>query len=101
AGGRRGEGEVPMIEADTFDAFATAVGTFAAQLSPALPVAWPGINFTPPDTGEWLEVSVFPNGTENYGMANDAPVEHMGILQVGCCARTGSGVVSVLELAGA
>jgi len=44
---------------DIYNAFAALIATYAA--SKGLPVAWPGINFTPPTTGAWLEVSWFPN----------------------------------------
>jgi hypothetical protein len=88
-------------EADLYDAFATAFATFAAGLSPALPVSWPGIHFTPPDEGSWLELRLFPNETQNYGLADDAPALHQGMLQVGVCTRPGGGIVDALQVAGA
>lgn len=54
---------------DIYNAFAAIVGTYAASKS--LPVAWPGINFTPPATGAWLEVAWFPNQTMDKGFGND------------------------------
>jgi hypothetical protein len=87
--------------ADTYDAFAIALGTFAAQLSPALPLSRLGITFDPPDSGQWLEIGAFPNGTQNYGLADDAPALHQGFFRVGCCTRIGLGAVKVLNLAGA
>lgn len=54
---------------DIYNAFAAIVGTYAASKS--LPVAWPGVNFTPPATGAWLEVAWFPNQSKDMGFGND------------------------------
>lgn len=73
-----------------YDAFATMVGAFAATRS--LPVAYPGVPFTPPTSGEWLEVRWFPNEPVEYGTANDGPRLHRGFGQVSVCYRPGRGI---------
>jgi hypothetical protein len=89
-----------MTEANLFDAFATLVTAFAAQSSPPLTVAYPNISFTPPDSGQWLELQFFPNETRNAVMGDDGPSDHVGFFQLGCCERPGIGLSSVATLAG-
>ncbi len=84
-----------------YDDFAVKLSAFAAQLSPALPVGFPGTGFTPPATGAWLEAVWIPNRTVNYGTANDAPSLLQGMAQVNVCYRPGEGIVGGLRLAGA
>lgn len=62
-------------------------------------VSWPGVNFTPPDTGNWLEVRLFENEPTNYGMANDATETDRGILQVAAVGRPGTGIIALDTLA--
>jgi hypothetical protein len=91
-----------MIRDETiFQAFAVLLTTFGQQTSPATPVAYPGINFTPPSTGEWIELSWFPNETLNYGIPNDGPSIHRGFVQAMAYTRPGAGVVGVTQLASA
>jgi hypothetical protein len=87
-----------MTEADIYDAFCVALTAFAAQSSPAIPVAYPDVHFTPPDTGVWLEARFFPNETDNYGLANDGGSVHKGFLQVGICYRSGAGLANTLTM---
>lgn len=87
------------VESGVYDAFAAAAGAFAAQLSPALPVAYPGVHFVPPDSGLWLELRWFPGETENYGVGDSGPSMHRGIGQVSVCGRDGYGVAPMLRLA--
>lgn len=46
------------------------------------PIAWPGINFTPPTSGYWLVVSHLPNRGIDDRIANDGHVSPQGIYQV-------------------
>lgn len=80
-----------------YTAFADRVGTFAAAR--ALPVAWPGVHFTPPETGAWLEVKFVPNETRDLGLGTDF-MQARGFGQVTCYARPGAGIVDPLTLAG-
>lgn len=89
-----------MSDEAIYDTFAGLVGTFAAGLSPALDVAYPGLKFDPPDTGMWLELTWIPNEPVNYGMANEGPRLLQGLAQVSVCYRPGTGIVDGLRVAG-
>lgn len=65
-----------------------------SSYSTSLPIAWPGVNFTPPDSGMWLEVRWFPNSPNNLHWENDAKQQYIGFLQVSVFARPGTGLVS-------
>ena len=90
-----------MVDADIYGAFAVLIEAFAQNASPALTVSYPGIDFTPPDSGEWLEMRFFPNETKNFGIADDGPSTHEGFIQLAACHRPGTGIVSGITLAGA
>jgi len=64
--------------------------------STALPIAWPGVDFTPPSTGLWLEVLIFPNEPDNYSW-DDERQEFMGFLQVSVYDRPGSGIFNMTD----
>lgn len=83
-----------------YDDFAVEVSAFAITLSPPLPVSYPGLPFTPPASGYWLEVQWFPNETQNYGIAFDGPSVLRGFGQVSVCTRPGTGLVKPMDLAG-
>lgn len=87
-----------MSDDAIYDEFATRVGAFAAQFSPALPTSYPGIGFDPPAGGTWLEVRWFPNETQNYGLADDAPALMQGFGQVSVCCTPGAGIVPSLAV---
>lgn len=82
-----------------YTAFADKVSAFATAHAPALTVAWPGIHFTPPQTGAWLEVAWFPNETRNLTLGNDGS-QLRGFGQVSCCTRPGDGAIGALSIAG-
>jgi hypothetical protein len=89
-----------MSQSAIYDLFADRVADFAAQLSPALPVAYPGVPFIPPASGRWLEVRWFPNETQTYAMQDTSPaVVLSGIGQVTVCERPGAGIVEGQEIA--
>jgi hypothetical protein len=56
------------------------------------PVAYPGYNFTPPDTGVWLEVMFMPNRGIAYDTGNTEEVTPQGLFQVTVYDRPGNGV---------
>jgi hypothetical protein len=68
-------------------------------VSPVLPVAYPGLAFTPP-TGAYLRADFIPNRTDNLGLANDATARHQGILQVMAIYPAGQGVIKPTNTAG-
>lgn len=90
-----------IVAAAVYDAFALRLGSFASGFSPPLPVSFPGVPFTPPDTGMWLEAAFFPNTTANYGLGEAGPFLHQGFLQASVCVRPVSGILAPLEVAGA
>lgn len=55
------------------------------------PIAWPGVKFTPPGSGAWLEVSIFEGTGQQPGMAYDSSYYPEGIIQVSAVTRTGFG----------
>lgn len=85
-------------ETSIFDAFATTLAIFATAQS--VPVAWPGVAFTAPGSGQWIEMAWFPNETLNMGFGNDGPSNHRGFGQLSCCCRPGVGIEAVMTLAG-
>lgn len=70
-------------------------------LSPALLVAWPLVDFTPPANGWWLEANPGRTATTERWMSNGAPAEHLGLMQVTVIAPLGAGHAPSLEVAGA
>lgn len=80
-----------MSDTDIYDAFAGLVGEFAGTLN--LPCSYPGLGFTPPAQGPWLELQWFPNQTQNYGMSDDGPSLLQGFGQLSACYRPGAGII--------
>ena len=62
-------------------------------------IAWPGLNFTPPESGVWLEVTFLPNRGIDDGLANDSDVVPQGIYQVMAVTRPGNGLFPVTNAA--
>lgn len=63
------------------------------------PIAWPGVNFTPPNSGLWLQVALFENQPLQPGLSNTAGVGLRGILQITACGRPGLGYAALDTLA--
>jgi hypothetical protein len=76
-----------------------ALLTHLSTMSNGIPIAWPGVNFTPPDSGFWLQPRHFPNETVNIAWGNDSKNEYLGFLQVGVYGRPGQGIVGMSDLA--
>lgn len=70
-----------------------------AAFTTSLPIAWPGVNFTPPSEGMWFEVRHFPNTPNNLVMDNAGDQEFLGFLQVSVFDRPGAGIVKATEQA--
>lgn len=70
-------------------------------ISPALPIAWPGIHFTPPATGMWLEAKLFPNEPRDLAWDADGCALQRGFLQVMVGYRPGGGQVNASQIADA
>ena len=83
---------------DILDAF----NTILSDANLGYPIGWPGVNFTPPATGAWLEVAFFPNTGRQNGLANSAQLTPEGMYQVSCYMRKGKvGVYLLQQLADA
>lgn len=77
----------------------TAFNDALIAASLGYPIAFPGVDFTPPQTGVWLEVSYLPNqGIDDGVNANSSRVPR-GIYQVMVFDRPGSGVYDALDAA--
>lgn len=61
---------------------AGALGTRLSQLvlSPAVPISWPNLDFTP--QGAYLRPTLLPARTESMGVSFRAPNDHAGVYQV-------------------
>lgn len=71
-----------------------------AAAFPSLPVSYPGVNFTPPDHGQWLEVTIFRSEPANQPLGNTRGVDQ-GIMQITVCERPGRGMIPVRNAANA
>lgn len=71
----------------------------ALMLSPALPIAWPNLDYTP--AGEnYLRVDYLPNVTRQITMRADEPQQFMGIYQVAVIWARNMGLVDPVDTAG-
>lgn len=75
-----------------YTAIAEAVDDFANTQSEPLAVAYPGVAFTPPTSGMWLELISIINDGQNYGL--DLGHIDQGFFRVVVCFRPGGGIVS-------
>lgn len=70
------------------------------ETTPALPVAWPNITFTP-GTGPYLRVDHLPNATTRFLLKGSDPHLRQGILQLTVVAPLRQGPSPGTKLAGA
>jgi hypothetical protein len=64
-----------------------------------VPVAYPSINFDPPDSGMWIEVSYFPNEPWDLTWGDDSCVRASGFFQVSIFYRPKIGQIVPSQLA--
>lgn len=76
-----------------------AVMTMISSAGFTQPIAWPGVNFTPPNNGQWLEVIILENDPQQDYIGNDAPVCERGIITISAVTRPGLGEVGIETLA--
>lgn len=76
--------------ADIQQALFARVGTLS--LSPALPVAWPEVAYTPPADGKYLRVDLFTNRPRWEGIASGRIDQ--GLLQITVIWPKGRGIVA-------
>ena len=63
------------------------------------PIGWPGLEFTAPTTGPWLEVQFMPNQGIDNGLAPTDQTVPQGIFQVNVFARPGDGIIGMNAIA--
>lgn len=51
------------------------------------PIAWPGQDFTPPDSGYWLEVTFLPNRGYDNGVNGNSTLIPQGLYQIAVASR--------------
>lgn len=51
------------------------------------PVSWPGLSFTPPDSGVWFEAKFLPNRGVDDRLSNQGHVSPQGIYQITVFSR--------------
>ena len=73
----------------------------ALSLSPALPIAWPDVNFAKPANGKYLEGIFIPNGAERQWIDSDGAHRFFGMLQVSVHWPSGAGSTAPTEIGGA
>lgn len=77
----------------------------ALVLSPALPVAYPDVTFTPPVDAQgkakpYLEVRHLPNTNVNLFLGDDSTVQYQGLLQITVVHPSAQGIIKPYEIAG-
>lgn len=77
----------------------------ALVLSPALPVAYPDVAFTPPVDAQgkakpYLEVRHLPNTNVNLFLGDDATVQYQGLFQITVIYPAGQGIPKPFDIAG-
>lgn len=81
------------MNSDITGAFFTLINDAAL----GLPISFEGVKFTPPDSGQWLEVTFLPNQGIDQSMTSNNPVSQ-GIIQVNACNRPNSGLIPLQKL---
>ena len=71
------------------EAIYSYVGALGASLG--TPVAYPGVNFTPPNAGRWLELIVLPNGNLNQPINSHSTPLPKGVFRVNVCLAAWDG----------
>lgn len=69
-------------------------------LSPAIPVAWPNVEFTPPTAAPWLKPDFLALPAQRPGLAHDSVRYLGGLLQVSVFVPLGTGEILASEIAG-
>ncbi len=78
---------------------------FAARLAaltftPALPVSYPNISFSPPASGKYLRARHLPNTTQQISLGSTGFNRHQGLFQIDVMWPLGVGETAPKEIAG-
>jgi len=63
-----------------------------------IPIAYEGIPFTPPTSGQWLQISIIPSTTINRTIDGEK-IRSVGMVQINCYGRDGHGSATLETLA--
>lgn len=88
---------MPTIQGSIEAALFARVASLA--LSPAIPVAWPNVSFTPPTAG-YLRVTHVPNIARRLFLGSTDPHQRLGLLQVDAFTPLNKGASAATEIAG-
>lgn len=72
----------------------------ALVLSPAMPIAWPNVAYTPPADQRYLRVQFVPNVAKRLTIPSDGPHQHLGLMQVSVYWTKNAGEAAPREIAG-
>ncbi len=86
------------VEGKIYEALFNHLATLT--LSPALPIAEQGVEFEPPEGGNYLSVAYLPNTTDRLFIANLGKHRHKGILQVSVMWQKQESEIFPREVAG-
>ncbi|WP_127524583.1 DUF4128 domain-containing protein [Mesorhizobium sp. Z1-4] len=87
------------IEARIEKALLERVNTIT--VSPALPIAWPNVNYTPSPSTRYLRVNHIPNRAGRVHISSTAAHRRYGVLQMTAFLPKNGGPTNATELAGA
>jgi len=87
------------LEAGIADALLYHLSLFS--YSPAIPVAYPGIKYTPTPDATYIEAHFFTTPTDRLFMTTNAPHEHGGLLQLSLRTKLGLGDIASRIIAAA
>lgn len=73
----------------------------ALVLTPAHPIAWPNVSFTPPADSRYLRANELPSPTAGVSLAVDGANEYSGLFQIDVFGPLNTGSSAPKELAGA
>jgi hypothetical protein len=72
---------------------------FLESLNLNIPIAYPAVKFTPPETGIWLEAKVLRNTGIDNGLSVVSTKVEQGIVQLNACTRPNAGIITLTNFA--
>lgn len=88
---------MPTIQSQIEAALFSRVASMA--LSPAMPIAWPNVSYSPPTTG-YIRVTHVPNIARRLFLGSTDPHQRLGLLQVDAFTPLNKGASAATEIAG-
>jgi hypothetical protein len=72
---------------------------FLESLNLNIPIAYPAVKFTPPETGIWLETKILRNTGIDNGLSDVSTKVEQGIFQINVCLRPNQGIITLTNYA--